>query len=96
MLCDEQLWEKQMAYFSDKYHVVMGDVTQEDSIEKMATSLLEEAPEKFVLAGLSLGGIVSLEIVNQAPSRIEKLLLFDTNPYFLMITKFKIGIILKH
>lgn len=81
MLCDEQLWEKQMAYFSNKYHVVIGDVTKEDSIEKMATSILESAPEKFVLAGLSLGGIVSLEMVNQAPTRIEKLLLFDTNPY---------------
>ena len=96
MLCDEQLWEKQMAYFSVKYHVVMGDVTQEDSIEKMATSLLEEAPEKFVLAGLSLGGIVSLEIVNQAPSRIENFCYLIQIHICLMITKFKIGIILKH
>lgn len=37
------------------------------------------AHRKFALAGLSMGGYVALEIVRQAPERVAKLALLDTN-----------------
>lgn len=34
----------------------------------------------FALAGLSMGGILAMEILAQAPDRIARLALLDTNP----------------
>ena len=47
----------------------------------MAEDILAKAPEQFALAGLSLGGIVALEIMRLAPDRVLKLALLDTNPF---------------
>ena len=45
----------------------------------MARGVLDAAPERFALAGLSMGGYVSLEIMRQAPGRVEALALLDTS-----------------
>jgi len=45
----------------------------------MARGILEAAPERFALAGLSMGGYVSLEVMRQAPGRVEALALLDTS-----------------
>ena len=79
-LCDERLWGHQLKYLSDIAEVTIGDVTKEDSISSLAHSILKKAPERFALAGLSLGGIISLEIMRIAPERVIKLALLDTNP----------------
>ena len=57
----------------------MADLTRDDSIPAMAARALEEAPSTFALAGLSMGGYVALEIMRQAPERVERLALLDTN-----------------
>ena len=43
-----------------------------------AGRILENAPDSFALAGFSLGGIVALEMVAQAPGRVTRLALLDT------------------
>ncbi|PJN88154.1 alpha/beta fold hydrolase [Bacillus sp. mrc49] len=78
-LCDERLWES--LKLSDLADVKVCDVSKADTIEGMAKSVLKEAPDRFALAGLSLGGIISLEIMRIAPERVLKLALLDTNPY---------------
>ena len=77
-LCDERLWET--VNLSDLADVKVCDVSKADTLEGIAKSVLEEAPDKFALAGLSLGGIISLEIMRIAPERVIKLALLDTNP----------------
>jgi 4-hydroxy-2-oxoheptanedioate aldolase len=51
----------------------------DDSIGGMAASVLAQAPQRFDLAGHSLGGIVALEIVRQAPERVRRLILANTS-----------------
>lgn len=46
----------------------------------LASDVLAYAPERFALAGLSMGGIVGMEILRQAPDRVAGLALMDTNP----------------
>jgi pimeloyl-ACP methyl ester carboxylesterase len=46
----------------------------------MAAKVLSEAPAEFALAGLSMGGIVAFEMFRQAPQRIVRIALLDTNP----------------
>jgi pimeloyl-ACP methyl ester carboxylesterase len=46
----------------------------------LAAEVLAHAPPRFALLGLSMGGIVAMELLRQAPERVERLALLDTNP----------------
>ncbi|PLR78959.1 alpha/beta hydrolase [Bacillus sp. V3-13] len=80
-LCDERLWQHQIETLKNIAHVTVADISQSDSIKEMASAILEEVQGEFSLAGLSMGGMVSLEITRQAGKRIRRLALLDTNPY---------------
>ncbi len=79
-LCTDQLFHPQLSFFNGQREVVVADFSGCDSIESMAVKVLSEAPTEFALAGLSLGGIVALEMFRQAPNRIKKIALLDTIP----------------
>jgi len=55
-------------------------LTGADSMAGLARRVLADSPPRFALAGLSMGGIVALEVLRQAPQRVERLALLDTNP----------------
>lgn len=80
MLCDAGLFSHQTEHLSETAEISVGDLTQDDSIAGMASSVLDAAPGRFALAGLSLGGIVALEIMRRSPERVERLALLDTTP----------------
>lgn len=50
------------------------------STREMARLVLAGAPPRFSLCGFSLGAIVALEIIAQAPQRVERLALIACNP----------------
>ena len=50
------------------------------SISALADNILSNTPRHFALAGLSMGGIVAMEVIRQAPERVTRLALMDTNP----------------
>ncbi|MCM3716110.1 alpha/beta hydrolase [Alkalihalobacillus oceani] len=78
-LCDETLWYHQKLHLKG-VKILIADISKDDTVEKMAERLLNSAPESFALAGLSLGGIVAMEVMRQAPERVTRLALIDTNP----------------
>ena len=58
----------------------VADLTRSDSIAGLAKDALEQAPAgRFALAGHSMGGYVALEVMRQAPGRVERLALLNTN-----------------
>ncbi len=79
MMCSDALWAPQSATLGDKLQVQVGDITGADSIAAIAEQVLAQAPSSFALAGLSMGGIVALEIWRRAPARVERLALLDSN-----------------
>jgi pimeloyl-ACP methyl ester carboxylesterase len=79
LLCDRALWEPQIGRFGARVECRVADLTKADSMADLARSVLAEAPERFALAGLSMGGYVALEILRQAPERVERLALLDTS-----------------
>jgi pimeloyl-ACP methyl ester carboxylesterase len=79
LLCDEALWAPQRAALADLAEVTIGDLTAADSMAGMAAAVLASAPPRFALAGLSMGGYVSFEIMRQAPERVLRLALLDTS-----------------
>lgn len=79
LLCDVALWRHQVDHLKDIVDVTVGDLTEDNAIPAMAQRVLASAPATFALAGLSLGGYVAQEIMRQAPERVERLALCDTN-----------------
>jgi len=75
LLCDQRLWQHQVENLGDLAEPVVADVTGSDTIDGLAHAVLGAAPDRFVLAGLSLGGYVALGIVRAAPERVMRLAL---------------------
>ncbi|MDU8910270.1 alpha/beta fold hydrolase [Aestuariicoccus sp. MJ-SS9] len=80
MMCDARLFGPQIAELSRDYAVTVGPITQGERIEEIASGLLDVLPKRFALAGLSMGGIVAMELLRRAPDRVSRLALMDTNP----------------
>ncbi|KUM42461.1 alpha/beta fold hydrolase [Pseudomonas sp. EpS/L25] len=78
LLCDERLWATQAADLAAICPVLIPDLTRDASIAAMARRVLAEAPPRFALGALSMGGYVAFEILRQAPERVARLALFDT------------------
>lgn len=78
LLCTKALWAPQVASLGDIAEISIADHTRHDSMAAIARSILDAAPERFALAGLSMGGYIAYEIVRQAPQRVTKLALLDT------------------
>lgn len=79
LLCDEALWRHQVESLADLAHFLIPDLSLDDSVRAMAGRVLAEAPARFALAGLSMGGYVAQEILRQAPARVTRLALLDTS-----------------
>lgn len=80
MMCDARLFGPQIDALSARHPLHLAPIAGHDTVEAMAHAILVSAPLRFALAGLSLGGIVAMEIMAQAPARVERLALLDTNP----------------
>ncbi len=81
LLCDRSLWLHQIETLSQAYDVRVADFSSGDSIEAFADHVLENAPERFSVAGLSMGGYVVFELLRRVPQRINRAALIDTSPY---------------
>jgi pimeloyl-ACP methyl ester carboxylesterase len=79
LLCDAALWAPQMQALRDAAEIFVPDLARDDTMQAMAGRVLSEVSfARFALAGLSMGGYVALEIMRQAPERVERLALLDT------------------
>ncbi|PLX39651.1 MAG: alpha/beta hydrolase [Hyphomicrobiales bacterium] len=78
LLCTEALWQPQIDALGADCELIIADHRSHDSLGDIAAALLETAPPRFALAGLSMGGYVALEVMRQAPQRVSRLALLDT------------------
>ena len=81
MMCDARMYAPQIEALKDIAECQVGYLGGADNIADIAKQVLLNAPEKFALAGLSMGGIVAMEVARQAPQRVTRLALMDTNPW---------------
>lgn len=94
MLADHRMWQPvidllgpcsgQSDASSGKSGVMAGimpvipDLSSQDDVVAMARAVLDQAPERFVLVGMSMGGYVALEILRMAHERVSHLMLVNT------------------
>jgi pimeloyl-ACP methyl ester carboxylesterase len=58
--------------------VTVANHIRDDNMGAIARRILAEAPPRFALAGHSMGGYIAFEIIRQAPERVAKLALINT------------------
>ena len=58
--------------------VTVANHLREDNMGTIARRILAEAPPRFALAGHSMGGYIAFEIMRQAPERVARLALINT------------------
>jgi len=80
MMCDARLFFPQIAAISGRRPIMTAPTDSGNSIQDLARQVLAIAPPRFALAGLSMGGILAMELLRQAPDRVDRLALLDTNP----------------
>ncbi|MGI9405767.1 MAG: alpha/beta fold hydrolase [Hyphomicrobiaceae bacterium] len=79
LLCTDALFAPQIEALGGIATFSVADHRRHDTMAAIAASILETAPESFVLTGLSMGGYIAFEILRQAPERVTGLVLLDTN-----------------
>ncbi len=76
LLCTPAVWAASAELLGRD--VTLPSIPADDSIPRIAATLLSGLPERFVLAGFSMGGYIAFEILRQAPDRVVGLALFST------------------
>ena len=78
LMCDEAVWLHQEQILSPHAQVIIPVFRGFDSLVEMAKYVLEMAPERFSVAGHSMGGRVAWELMELAGNRIDKFAVLDT------------------
>ncbi len=74
---DGAVWARTVVALGGTAHCTVGDTLQDRTLAAMAKRILRGAPERFALAGVSMGAMVALEVVRAAPERVTHLALVD-------------------
>jgi pimeloyl-ACP methyl ester carboxylesterase len=79
LLCSARLYAAQVAALWPFGQVAVADHRRDADMAAIAARVLADAPPRFALAGLSMGGYIAFAMMRLAPERIAKLALLDTS-----------------
>lgn len=79
LLCTAELFTSQVAALWPYGPVMVASTLAGETMADIAAAILAAAPPRFALVGPSMGGYIGLEIMRQAPERVQKLALLDTS-----------------
>ncbi|MEL6281562.1 MAG: alpha/beta hydrolase [Pseudomonadota bacterium] len=79
-LCDARLYVDQWAAFQSRAEQRLAETRADADLGAMAERLIAQAPPRFAIAGLSMGGMVAMEVLARAPDRVIGAALLDTDP----------------
>ena len=72
LACDAELWRDQLPVLAARHVVQLSEVHARcDTLPAMAAALLAQTLGPLVLVGASMGGMVALEVLRQAPHRVR-------------------------
>lgn len=76
--CSARLYALQLPALWQLGPVTIANHTTANTMAGIGKAILDQAPPRFHLIGLSMGGYIAFELLRQQPGRIEKLALLDT------------------
>lgn len=77
--CTPEIWAQQIVPLWSRGPVSVANHTRGTSIAEIAAAILADAPPRFALAGISMGGYIAFEIWRQASQRVLGLAFVDTS-----------------
>lgn len=79
LMCDEAVWSPLYRHLHlPRSAIHVADHGMSENLTDMARRVLAEAPNRFMLAGHSMGARVALEVMRLAPERVVRLALLDS------------------
>lgn len=78
-MLDETLWDDFIAQYPGKRHFIPASLAQGTTIDEIAANIVKTLPERFILAGFSLGGYVARAIYDAFPDRTASMILIATS-----------------
>jgi pimeloyl-ACP methyl ester carboxylesterase len=80
LACDDELFAGQLQALKQQHQVHISNVhTRCTSLPQMAGTLLAEHPGSHVFIGASMGGMLALELLRQAPHRVQAVALLGSS-----------------
>jgi pimeloyl-ACP methyl ester carboxylesterase len=79
LICDQEVWAYPRAHLSEVANITYAPADETDTMQGLAEAVLDLAPKTFAIAGFSMGGYVALEVLRQAPHRVERIAVLDTS-----------------
>lgn len=79
LACTAELFASQILALWPRGPVTVASTLKGESMAEFADAVLADAPPRFALAGLSMGGYIALEIMRRAPRRVMRLAVLDTS-----------------
>ncbi|MCX7295281.1 MAG: alpha/beta fold hydrolase [Hyphomicrobiales bacterium] len=79
LLCSARLYTAQVTALWPLGPVEIADHRRDSDMAAIAQRILANAPTRFALAGLSMGGYIAFAMMRLAPERIARLALLDTS-----------------
>lgn len=77
LLCDAVIWQHQSEFLGAYFDVRVPVFRGFDSFRDMALHVLKDAPERFSVAGHSMGARVAMELMELAGERVDNLALLN-------------------
>ena len=78
LMCDARSWEDQARELGLSTTISIPDHGSADSLGAMAEAIIAAAPDRFSIAGHSMGGRVAFEVFRRVPERVQGIALLDT------------------
>ena len=72
LLCSARLYAAQVTALWPHGQVAIADHRRDSDMAAIAASILADAPDRFALAGLSMGGYIAFAMMRLAPERIAQ------------------------
>lgn len=79
LICDDEVWHHARTHLAEIADCIVAPADSADTMQQMAADVLATAPDRFAVAGFSMGGYVATEMLRQASDRITRLALLDTS-----------------
>lgn len=78
-LCDERVFNGLKWRLKEVANVQVADLQTYRNTDALCDKLLGQLPERFSMAGFSLGGLLALELLRRTPVRVERIALIASN-----------------
>ncbi|SHG08750.1 Pimeloyl-ACP methyl ester carboxylesterase [Kaistia soli DSM 19436] len=79
LLCTSEVFTPQIPALWPYGPVTIASTSIGTTMAEMAAAILADAPPRFALGGISMGGYLAFEIMRQAPGRVTRLALISTS-----------------